>query len=167
MAEFDIGSLRRAYDRNPAVKRIMDYVANRKNNSEQLIADRLEAIFARDDVPLARGEIVQAFKEFQNLGLGEFLVGRRGQPTRFRWRVQMIEAGRSARGEIDSVPLIDAAGEELEVVQNAPSTKSVIRHSFNLRPNFSVDVSLPPDFSEREASRLAEFIKTLPFDASE
>ncbi len=42
-----------------------------------------------------------------------------------------------------------------------------IMHKFQLRPHWQVDLALPLDLTEREAARLSEFIKTLPFDKAE
>ena len=165
-AGFDVQALRAAYNRYPAIKIVMDYVAGRKNNAGEMTADRLETIFERGEAPLTRGEIIQTFKDLENLGLGQFMVGRRGQPTRFIWRVQMIEAGRSARGEAVTIPALGAGIDEQESTPPAVGlTKPhVISHFFNLRPEFTVEVALPKDFSEREAARFSEFVRTLPFE---
>ncbi len=39
-----------------------------------------------------------------------------------------------------------------------------IGHRFVLRPDFQVQLELPQDLNQREANRLAEFIRTLPFE---
>jgi transcriptional regulator with XRE-family HTH domain len=38
-----------------------------------------------------------------------------------------------------------------------------IRHSFRLRPDVTITLDLPPDFTQGEADRLTGFIKSLPF----
>jgi hypothetical protein len=72
-------------------------------------------------------------------------------------------------------------GEELEALPDLPTPKlrferhvekkrivrripdSEIVHSFNLRPDFKTEFSLPEDFTADEAERLAAFLRTLPF----
>jgi len=161
---FDLEALKRSYHRYPGVKAILDYTANRKNNSSELTADRFEAVLRKDGIELSRNEIISGFKELALLGFGEFVVGRRGQPTRFVWRVQMIEAGKAARGEAVSIPYLKMEDEAGEVAVSGPFRPDTIRHQFILRPDFTVAIDLPKDFSRGEASRLAEFVRTLPFD---
>jgi hypothetical protein len=162
----DIEALRQAYAKSPVLKAILDYSADRKKNSSEISADRIEALLGRENPFVDRRNVIQAFKELADLGLGEFIVGRRKFPTRFKWRVQMVEAGRSARGEGNAVPLLEAseAVAEEQIVDRPRGL--TVRHRFNLRPDYAVDIELPQDFTEREASRLAEFIRTLPFEAS-
>jgi hypothetical protein len=44
---------------------------------------------------------------------------------------------------------------------------TLLEHQFRLRRDVRVSFRLPADFNSAEASRLADFIKTLPFDRKE
>src|SRR5262245_60082571 len=97
-AEIDVGALRQLYAADASVKAVMDHVASRKYNSDEITVDRVQAILSRDEMEVRRWEVVAAFKELAKLGIGDFIIGRRGQPSRFQWRVSMIRAGKAAQG---------------------------------------------------------------------
>jgi hypothetical protein len=63
-----------------------------------------------------------------------------------------------------------AAGEQ-EVVQEIPETLvesegegESLEHTYHLRPETSVTITLPIDLTTQKAERLAAFIKTLPMN---
>jgi hypothetical protein len=174
--DFEIAGLRALYQANAAVKAILTYAASRKYNSVEMSVERTEVMLRRGGDDISRREVIEAFKALEDLGLGEFIIGRRGAQSRLKWHVPMIDAGRAAQGIIESVRRL--ADDELlppepsePLTQSdelpVPSMRSVyMRHAYNLRPGYAVTIELPTNLSEREASRLAEFIKTLPFDQS-
>lgn len=162
----DIMGLRDTYKRDPCMRAFMDFVYGRKYNSSETIVDRIESKL-RQQGDFSRSDIVQTFKNLERLEFGEFIIGRRGQPSRFRWKVHMIDAGRAAKGEEASVqPIREDEILSSESVAEEMSANS-IRHTYNLRPNYIVQMELPSDLSAKEATRFAEFIKTLPFDGDD
>jgi hypothetical protein len=166
MAEknIEIAELRAVYQANVTVKAILNYAASRKYNSAELSVDRTEAILRKGGEDIARREIVEAFKALEDLGLGEFIIGRRGASSRLKWNVPMIEAGRAAQGVIESVPRLPDEELLTEEASEPPVQSISMRHTYNLRPGYAVVIELPTNLSDREANRLAEFIKTLPFN---
>jgi len=118
-----------------------------------------ESLFGRRD-------IIAVLKQLQELGVGQFITGRRGQPSRFEWFVAMISVGKAAKGdeEIAIEPLDDIEPlEEIELNDTEPMEGS-IRHRYKLRQDYEVIFDFPIDLSTKEAGRLADFIRTLPFD---
>jgi hypothetical protein len=162
---FDLSSLRQLYNENPVIKAVLDHAAARKNNSAEITVDRLGSLLGKHEEPIERQALIDAFKALDKIGLGRFVVGRRGASTRLEWRVPMIEAGRAARGEQLEVPLLDPEDELLSETKADPIKSAYIRHNFNLRPDCLIVIELPSDFTEKEALRLAEYVKTLPFGA--
>ncbi|MGH9344687.1 MAG: hypothetical protein ACRD19_13120, partial [Terriglobia bacterium] len=73
----------------------------------------------------------------------------------------LTSVGKAAAGE--DVPLETISEEERELAGKF-SEEEVEIYAFPLRPNLKVELELPIDLSFMEASRLADFIKTLPFD---
>jgi len=161
---FDISALRRLYNQDPAIKAILDYAAGRKNNSAEVTVDRLETILAKE--VRGRQPIVDALKALEEIGLGTFMVGRRGGVSRLEWKVPMIEAARAARGDDVEVPLLDPADELFSETRLEARAIDAMHHTYNLRSDFLAEFDLPRDLTAREAFRLAEYIKTLPFDAN-
>lgn len=93
--------------------------------------------------PTARQRIVSALRRLEEQGLGKFIVGRRGQPSRFKHR-------RDGQPKTQAPPLIDPG--------------RMVEHLYQLRPDLRIGVELPADLTAAEAGRLADFVKTLPFE---
>ncbi len=105
-------------------------------------------------------------RKLAEVGAGKFVTGRRGSPTRLVWNMRSDSVGQVARGDHDQlVPLSDEdnAEDEGETDENAVGAGNIV-HSFHLRPEQTIHLQLPSDLSRQEASRLSDFIKSLPFD---
>lgn len=145
--------LRSLYQHNEAATSFFDWFNDRGKGSRET-----KARVAADRTGRDYSEIVELFRSFERLGLGRFLVGRRGAETRFDWEYDVKSLARIAIGE---------ANEPEEVADDATEDdegEDMLEHAFNLRPNLTVTLSLPENFSGREAERLASWIKSLPFD---
>ena len=169
-AGVNVKALTRLYKQNECARGLLDHLAGRSYNSAESTVDRLEQVLGSTGLECSRRDVVGVLKELENLGCGTFVIGRRGAASRFQWRVQMTSLGRTARGEGTDVVALSAdealpKDDEAAEPQDAVAEGS-IRHSFNLRPGYSITLELPRDFTTREAARLSEFVKTLPFDSS-
>ena len=159
----NLSGLRMAYETSEPMKGFLDFVATRQKNLSETSVERAERALSSLGQTVTRGNVVEIFKTLSELGIGEFIVGRRGAPTRFKWAVPMTDVGRAARGQLIELALEDRDSEAHEIHLINPAA-NVIQHSFNLRADFVASILLPSDLSDREASRLADYIKTLPFD---
>ncbi len=106
---------------------------------------------------LKRSQVTAAFKKLQSLGLGTFVTGRKGWESRFVFAERVTVIARLLAGEE-----IDVIEYELEEESEHGYTET-IEHSFNLRPDFTLDIELPADLTEFEAKRLAQFFGCLAF----
>lgn len=159
----DIARLKRLYNENNSVKEFLDYVASRKNNSRQTTVDR--AVYKLNDggTRLSRRDVINVMQELDKLGYGQFKTGRRGQPSRFEWGVNMISVGKASRGEEAVItPLSLDEIRATDESDDVPAGK--IRHFYQLRSDTNIALELPADLTANEAGRLASFIKTLPFE---
>lgn len=168
----DVIGLRRLYLGDKCAKALLDHAAGRKKNSAQTTVDRLEMKLRQEGGKFSRREIVGVLKKLEELNCGAFVIGRRGQPSRFEWAVEMSGLGRVAQGEQMEVGILDAAHVELDEVEemaieepNIPT--GTVKHVYKVRPKFEVVLNLPEDLTTKESLRLADFIKTLPFDSME
>jgi hypothetical protein len=100
---------------------------------------------------ISRLEVVEFLRKLQETGIGRFVVGRRGHPSRFEW----LDRPAAAQG----LPSSNGAA-------RGSSTESTIEHRFVLRPGLEIAIALPSDFSVGEAERLATFVRSLPFDVA-
>ncbi len=158
IASFDdtrMDNLRALYKANSAAAKILDHFAGRQRDRNVTEVDRLEQLLPN----VSRAEIIDVFKRLDDLGFGQFLVGRRGAASRFVWTVSLISVGKAATGQGTVEAVVDDDDEA------RPATPPrTIAHEYRLRPTFTVQISLPEDLSAREASRIADFIRTLPFE---
>lgn len=121
----------------------------------------------------SRVQIIEALKNLEELGLGNFVTGRRGKPSRFEANIPLREIGTLASGdthritpdvgEIESGDDGESGLTQTPASDVKPPYNDLTSHSYSLRPNLIVTVSLPPDLTPREAERFAEFLKTLPY----
>lgn len=164
----NVKELRRLYSEGGCVKAVLDHAAARKKNSGKTDVDRLEIVLRQEGEKFSRREIIAALKQLEELHCGFFVVGRRGLPSRFEWDVEMVGLGKAAQGEQTEVDIL-GAGDQIEEIEGLDAGKNAetLRHVFMLRPHFSIVLNLPKDFTAKESLRLAEFIKTLPFNAEE
>ena len=149
----------------------------------QLKETRLEQIekwIEQEHLLLDRGDIIQAARTMDKLGIARFVVGRRGAPSRIEWALDTSDLdvdahtpkpqseGDEAQGAVGT----EEAGRERQVVGLASEAShpsalqepgAVIEHSFRVRADFPITFQLPADFSSAEAERLCSFIKALPF----
>lgn len=165
----DVKELRRLYSEDGCAKAILDHAAGRKKNSGKTDVDRLEAVLRQESGKFSRREIISTLKQLEKLHCGVFIIGRRGQPSRFEWTVEMIGLGKTAQGEQAEVGFLGTSDQEVEEAEERQpeSNAETLKHFFMLRPHFSVVLNLPRDLSTKESLRLAEFIKTLPFNAED
>jgi hypothetical protein len=146
-----VEKLQALYKSSGPASKILDNFASRLRDRKSVEVDRLEQIFP----DLTRTEIIEFFRKLDEFGFGQFLIGRRGAQSRFEWNVPMRSVGKVAAGQGTIVHTDDSDEEDRQV--------PAIKHPYCLRADFIAQIELPLDLTTREAERLAEFIKTLPF----
>lgn len=154
----DLGALRELYKRDVTTKIFFDHMAQRQRNQTETKVDRILQVLGSGGHDVARGDIVDFFKRLQELECGQFVPGRHGWPSRFVWHVEVTEAARAASGEEEYVPRIQ------EEMAAPPDVPAFLTHTYNLRPDLQLKFDLPVDLTEREADRLAGFIKSMPME---
>ncbi len=149
-------ALREFYDENEYAKAILDDFGSRTNNQRVTKVDQFLARLKSAELP--RWAVVKVFRRLSELNYGRFIEGRHGHPSRFVWTSSSVDLGRAAAGtagvQIAPVTAQDEENEEEET--------SLISHPFNLRPDLTVTFALPRDLTEKEAERMAGFLRSLP-----
>jgi hypothetical protein len=157
---------------SPLAERIL---AQREPGRAEVSLERLEAEF--DDA--SRYEIVASLKELEKAGSGQFVVGRKGQRSRFVWARQKAGAAprvakkaarapkrspaQAAPGRPDAAPSIEPTPKGSAVAAPVPSASRTLRHSFHLRPGLLVSIELPEDVNATEVARFCSFLQAIPF----
>ncbi|HAD82794.1 MAG: hypothetical protein A2509_07425 [Candidatus Edwardsbacteria bacterium RIFOXYD12_FULL_50_11] len=157
----DTSKLRTLYQKNEIAHLFFDYIANRKNNASESRIHRIISNIKQGNNDISRSQVIELLKELENIGCGEFVAGRHGWPSRFVWNVGMISVGKIARGESQEA-------EELpEEIETQEEDIEMIAHAYFLRANMQIEIELPDNLTKSEANRMAEFIKSLPFENNE
>jgi hypothetical protein len=86
----DLAGLRAAYDEDPSVRIIIDHFAARQYNQNITELDTLRNKLEHTGTPVEKATLVRALRRLDALGVGRFLLGRRGQPTRFEWHEKSL-----------------------------------------------------------------------------
>lgn len=162
----DKTALRRLYASDRAAHLILDDFAGRQRNQRVTKVDQVLSRLSTH--ALARTDVIRIFRKLEELGYGEFVEGRRGHPSRFEWRFGLVSVGKAAAGT--SQVLEEVRENEDEDDDSEPTSVNLpgsLSHKFQLRPDWQIDLILPSDLTAREALRLSDFVKTLPFDPVE
>jgi hypothetical protein len=89
-----IDAIRKLYKANSAARALFDLTAKRERDATETSLVRISSLLGVD-----RGEAVALARALETTGCGEFVVGRRGQKSRFRWAYSCISLGQAASGE--------------------------------------------------------------------
>lgn len=153
-------------------KTFFDKAAVRKKNLWNTAITSIASMLAG-----SREDAIVVGKEMDRIGAGQFIVGRRGAETRVEWNFRLDSIGQVARGDHDELIAISAEEEEEveekghnevpgkpRILDDFPVPDGWLLHTFRLRPTELALIALPEDLTQTEADRMADFIRSLPFD---
>lgn len=112
-----------------------------KTKSNLVLESRLDRLVGHLGA-IPQAEVVAALRKLAQLSCGQFIVGRKGHPSRFLWAVDRVAVAKAATGTAMPVEMVE--------------------HRFRLRPNEYIAFNLPIDLTPSEAARIADFVRTLP-----
>lgn len=155
-------SLRHLANENPAAAAYFELLMKRKKNTREARVDRVVT-----HTGCQRSEVVDMFKKMEELGLGRFIVGRKGSPSRFEWHVFLTDVAQVYAGEDNELEIVSPDDleefEEDEDDLGLFGDDELLEHRYVLRAGDEpIFIKLPQDLTQHEADRLAAFIKTLP-----
>ena len=154
----DSDALEQLYSENTTAQAFFDHAARRRRTRWETTVERTMENLANDGHDVTRADIVRLFKRLAEIGCGQFIVGRHNHRSRFSWETELTGIARVAAGESQELePIDESRGDESE-------EDWLLEHSYHLREEYELKMSLPYDLTRDEADRLAGFIKTLPFE---
>lgn len=86
------GELRRLYSTEAAAARFFEWAVSRSSDPLETTIDQLEKSSATD-----RAWCIAFAKRLTRLGLGEYVVGRKGGLTRVQWKASVRAIGKAAK----------------------------------------------------------------------
>lgn len=99
----NIDMLREFYAQNPAAKAFFEHASRRERDQSETKVDRILILLRAEGHEFRRKEILDLFRRLQLLGLGQFVEGRRGWPSRFVWSTGMRSVGQAAIGDPQAI----------------------------------------------------------------
>lgn len=157
-----ISEIRRIYE-GKSGKALLDFLAEKKPRGEVFMR-KLSSDLKRSGNTVLHPDLTKLIKKLHQLEVVRFIVGRRGQESRFRLTVEPVSLVQMARGEREEYKPLDTEGSAKEA---GDDNAELLKHSYRLRPNLILGFELPSNLTLKEAEKLAGFIKTLPYDLYE
>jgi len=94
----NIDALRQLYEENSVARSFFDHAAGRERDQSETKVDRILVLLRAEGHEFKRKEIIDLFRTLQFHGLGQFVEGRHGWPSRFVWNARFTSVGRAAQG---------------------------------------------------------------------
>ena len=120
-----INKIRALYKSDPNAQQLFDNAAQRVRDARSISID----LMCRS-LDISRGEAVALARRLQEAECGEFVLGRRGQKSRFEWAYSCISLGQAAAGEASDLeeaedPLPEGEEEDVLPAVEAASISDV------------------------------------------
>lgn len=113
--------------RDAGAKAFFDWAANRTNDAAETSVDRIS-----QKMQSSYAEARDLAKRLCEIGLGDFVIGRKGWKSRIRWKFSLRSLGKAAAGE--DVPLervdpllLEEVGEQAEAASSSDTGTSMKR----------------------------------------
>lgn len=132
---------------------LMEYLSSKQRHTWEITVENAMRVTDGN-----RADVIDNFKKLADLRLGRLTVGRKGHKTRFEWFISPGQIAKAAAGEIDELE-----GDGAQGPGTADDGIELLMHTYQLRRDLEIAIDLPSDLSEKEATKLARWIETLPF----
>ena len=148
--------LQNLFTESEIARDLFEAFSRRIKDSKQTTVERAANIVSCEYV-----EMRDIMMRLGDMGVGEYIMGRKGHPSRIAWNYSIRSLGEVAAGTSDNPAGI---GHDADVEDGtSDETGKLISHAFQLREDCQIELNLPADLTTREAERLALFIKTVPY----
>jgi hypothetical protein len=97
-SQINLEGLKKAYAEDAEVRLLIDHFGSRQRNQNISPVETLERALDAAGTPLARHLIIAGLRRLDALGIGRFVPGRKGYPTRFEWDMKSLQVRALAKG---------------------------------------------------------------------
>ena len=155
----DGARLKRLYARDRRCRALFHHLGQLEGtqNKSTTLEELLAGLLAGQKMAIPRRDLVSLLQSLARAGAGRFKIGRRGKPSRFEWAAPVNRIANSVIGERPPGAVLAVPGSRPTA---AASADAQLIHSYHLRRGLIVSIPLPIDLTDREAGRLADFIRT-------
>jgi hypothetical protein len=156
----EISRLQSAYKSDAAVRAVCDEMAARERNQTETKLRRIIARLNGGGNDIRKPNVIAALRTLEDCGCGQYVAGRHGWPSRFVWSVGSRGACQTAQGTIADFETLEDANDDADI----EAELDTVTHMLRLREDFDLELVLPADLTDKEATRIATFISALPID---
>ena len=117
-----VNGIRTLYKTDPIARKLFDWTADRERDATSTSLDLISR-----KLGISRGEAVSLARKLEETKCGTFIVGRRGQKSRFEWGYNCISLGQAAAGELSELENVEnpiAEGEDNDVERSSGNPAS-------------------------------------------
>lgn len=139
---------------------------NDVNEAKPTLVEEMFEICKEKDPELKKDEVTQVMRALNDMGAGDYVIGRRGKPSRFEWKVNPSELAQIAKGSLsEASPVANFTSKT-----NRASKKKKVAgpkmasHGFRLREDLTISFDLPEDITSAETERLSRMLAAIPFE---
>lgn len=106
------------YEQDSNAKKLFDWTASLQRDATATSISRISG-----KLGISRKAAVTLAQDLEATGCGEFIVGRRGSPSRFEWAYSRVSLGQVAAGEAEEIEDVsDPISENEEEAMSSEST---------------------------------------------
>ena len=156
LTKSQIAWLRKTRLTNESARKLFDYLTFSEKHFKSNSVRFLEA-----ETNCEYYEIVKLLKGFDSMGFGNFIVGRKGNDSRITWDFHPQSIGSVANRKSSTLYGVPSS---LDSYDGGMEDEGLNEHSFLLRPELTIEIVLPHDFSKSDADRLSRWLQTIPFE---
>jgi hypothetical protein len=146
----------------PTAVNLFENFAGRQRHRQETNIGRYRMALIREGVKIADEEYIEVWKKLQDAGVGTLIIGRHGNPDRFKWNYSVKDVGRIAKGEeVSTKTEKEEKKTKKQRVKSDDKSKPEKILYVAITPNKAIKIDLPENFSEEEADLLANVLKNL------
>lgn len=154
-----ISTLKQIYRKNEWARPFFEWAANRQKDANVTTIERLVTLTG-----IGYRELITLARMLEDVGIVRFIPGRKGFKSRIEWNFSVKNIGAASMGKADELVEVGSDVEDDSISENIRADTDTIQHTYSLRPDRTITITLPKDFTSKEAERFASFIQTLPFE---
>tara|TARA_R110000737_G_C14618975_1_gene492604 strand:- start:1071 stop:1529 length:459 start_codon:yes stop_codon:yes gene_type:complete len=128
------------YDANPHAKQLFDWTASLRRDAKETTIERIAQV-----LDISRKAAVSLAQELEESGCGEFIVGRRGSPSRFEWSYSRVSLGQVAAGEAEEIEEVSDPISEKEEEALGPEGSAQLLTISSAKVLLAKSLGLTPD----------------------
>lgn len=156
----DVQKIREIAGESEVHTRFFEWLAGRQKHSAETSVDYGMRIVRG----ASRADIIKMYRALDEVGLGRFLIGRRGGESRMLWYVNLADLGQVYEGSLDELDLLaefDDEEEKEEFDYPSQNLDQPMEWKFPVRRGVFVTVTLSGSYTEEDSKAMADHVMTI------